>query len=230
MSDLPAPIRFYFDYLSSNAYLAWARLPALAERFGRRLELVPVLFAGLLEAHGQLGPAEIPAKAWWTWRNNARKAALLGLPLEPPRFHPFHPLVSLRVSSLPMPEARRAALVDALFRAVWAERRDVGDPGVVAALASGVGLDGGALVAAAQQPDAKARLRAQTDAAIAAGVFGVPSMQVGREVFWGYDDLPYLELLLAGRDPLPPAGDAPPARPPASAMRRRVRERGDPAR
>jgi 2-hydroxychromene-2-carboxylate isomerase len=224
----PAPIRFYFDYISSNAYLAWARLPELAERFARPLELVPVLFAGLLEAHGQLGPAEIPAKAHWTWRNNLRKAALLGIPLRPPRFHPFHPLVSLRTSSLPMPEAQRRTLVDALFRAVWAESRDVGDPAVVAEVASGAGLDGPALVAAAQHPEAKARLRAQTEAALAAGVFGVPSMQVGREVFWGYDDLPYLEMLLAGTDPLPPPGDASPARPPASAMRRRLRERHPP--
>jgi len=228
MTDARDPLRFYFDYISSNAYLAWARLPALAERYERRLELVPVLFAGLLEAHGQLGPAEIPAKAYWTWRNNLRKAALLGIPLHPPRFHPFHPLVSLRVSSLPMPDAQRRALVDALFRAVWAESRDVGDPEVVAEVASGIGLDGAALVAAAGQPEAKARLRAQTDAAIAAGVFGVPSMQVGREVFWGYDDLPYLELHLAGTDPLPPAGEAPPARPPASAMRRRMREGAPP--
>lgn len=223
-SGAAEPIRFYFDYISSNAYLAWAKLPELARRYGRRIEPIPVLFAGLLEAHGQLGPAEIPAKAYWTWRNNARKAALLGIPLRPPRFHPFHPLVSLRVSSLAMPDAERAALVDSLFRAVWVESRDVGQPGVVAEVASAAGLRGPELVAAAQEPAAKAALRQQTDDAIAAGVFGVPSMQVGREVFWGYDDLPYLELLLAGRDPLPPPGDVPPARPPASALRRRMRE------
>ena len=98
MSEDAAPIRFYFDYISSNAYLAWARLPALAARFGRRIEPVPVLFAGLLEAHGQLGPAEIPARAYWTWRNNARKAALLkawdeyakavGVVLPDPPLHP----------------------------------------------------------------------------------------------------------------------------------------------
>lgn len=225
MSDAPEPIRFYFDYISSNAYLAWARLPELAARYGRRIEPIPVLFAGLLEAHGQLGPAEIPAKAWWTWRNNARKAALLGIPLHPPRFHPFHPLVSLRVSSLPMPPEERHALVDALFRAVWVESRDVGDPETVAAVASAVGLRGPELVAAAQQPDAKAALRRQTDDAIAAGVFGVPSLRAGPEVFWGYDDLPYFELLLAGRDPLPPA-ELPTSRPPASARRRRFREPG----
>lgn len=227
MTDAAPPIRFYFDYISSNAYLAWARLPALAAGYGRRVEPIPVLFAGLLEAHGQLGPAEVAPKAAWTWRNNLRKAALLGIPLHPPRFHPFYPLPSLRVSSLPMPDAERAALVGALFRAVWVEGRDVGDPAVVAAVADALGLRGAELAEAARSPEAKAALRRQTDDAIAAGVFGVPSMQVGAEVFWGYDDLPYLELVLAGRDPLPAAA-LPRERPPASARRRRFRD-PDPA-
>jgi 2-hydroxychromene-2-carboxylate isomerase len=217
------PIRFYFDYISSNAYLAWTQLPALASRYERRIEPIPVLFAGLLEAHGQLGPAEVLPKAAWTWRNNLRKAALLGIPLHPPRFHPFHPLVSLRVSSLPMPDAERAVLVDALFRAVWVEGRNVGEPEVVAAVASAAGLRGAELVEAARSPEAKAALRRQTDAAIADGVFGVPSLRAGDEVFWGYDDLPYFELVLAGRDPLP-VGALPTAPPPASARRRRFRE------
>jgi 2-hydroxychromene-2-carboxylate isomerase len=223
----PDPIRFYFDYISSNAYLAWTQLPALAARHGRRIEPIPVLFAGLLEAHGQLGPAEVLPKAAWTWRNNARKALLLGVPLHPPRFHPFHPLVSLRVSSLPIPDDARATLVDALFRAVWVESRNVGEPAVVAEVASAAGLDGPTLVAAAQEPEAKAALRRQTDAAIAAGVFGVPSVRIGDgEVFWGYDDLPYFELVLAGRDPLPADAFAAIPRPPASARRRRFRDPG----
>jgi 2-hydroxychromene-2-carboxylate isomerase len=80
----------------------------------------------------------------------------------------------------------------------------VSEPAVVAAVASELGLDGPSLVETAQQPEAKARLRAQTDAAIAAGVFGVPSMLVENELFWGYDDWPFLELFLAGKDPLDP--------------------------
>src|SRR5438874_1373812 len=61
----PATVRFYFDYISSNAYLGWTQLPKLSDKYGFTIEPVPVLFAGLLEAHGQLGPAEIPAKAGW---------------------------------------------------------------------------------------------------------------------------------------------------------------------
>jgi len=224
----PRTIPFYLDYISSNAYLAWTQLPRIEESYGVVFEPVPVLFAGLLESTGLLGPAEVAPKRRWMGRNNLRKAALLGVPLEPPRFHPFNPLLALRASSLPMEPAQRAALVGALFRAVWVEQLHVSEPAVVQTVADGVGLDGAALVARAQQPEAKARLRAQTDDAIAAGVFGVPSMALGDEIFWGYDDLPYLELVLAGKDPLDPKelgkwGGA--QRP--SAMRRKVHPAGE---
>jgi 2-hydroxychromene-2-carboxylate isomerase len=218
------PIRFYFDYISSNAYLAWLVLPKLAERYERRLEPVPVVFAKLLEAHGTLGPAEVPAKSLWMWKNNLRKAALLGAALTAPAFHPFNPLLSLRVSSVPMADAARTALVGALFAAVWAESRHVSEPDVVAEVATAVGLDGVRVVAEAQTPETKDRLRAQTEQAVAQGVFGVPTMAVGDELFWGYDDLPYLEHLLAGTDPLAdrplPERTSPP-RP--SAVRRQFR-------
>ena len=195
-------VRFYFDYISSNAYLAWTQLPKLCDRYAFTIEPVPVLFAGLLEAHGQLGPAEIPSKALWTAKNNVRKATLLGVPLNPPAFHPFNPLLALRVSSLPLDAAARRALIGALFDAVWVRGLHVSDPVVVERLGDELGLRGAALVAEAQLPEAKTRVRAQTDGAIARGVFGVPSMEVGDELFWGYDDFPYLELCLAGKDPL----------------------------
>jgi len=223
MSPAARTLRFYFDYISSNAYLAWHRLPELEQRFGLAVEPVPVLFAGLLEAHGQLGPAEIPAKARWMWRDNLRKAARLGIPLEPPRFHPFNPLLPLRVSSLPLAPRERRALIDALFRAQWAERRHLSEPAEVAAAASAAGLPGDDLVARAQQLESKQRLRRQTQEAIAAGVFGVPTMIVGAELFWGFDDLAHLELHLRGEDPI--AGrELPAERFPASAMRRRPRD------
>lgn len=217
-------IRFYFDYISSNAYLAWTQLPKLAERYGATIEPIPVLFAGLLEAHGQLGPAEIPAKSLWMAKNNARKATVLGVPLTPPAFHPFNPLLALRASSLPLEPAAHNALIGALFEAVWVRALHVSEPAVIERIGDEVGVGGAALVAQAQQPEAKASLRRQTDDAIARGVFGVPSMLVGDELFWGYDDFPYVELALAGRDPLDAAQWqqwAGPSTP--SAMRRRVR-------
>jgi 2-hydroxychromene-2-carboxylate isomerase len=218
-------IRFYFDYISSNAYLARECLPALAEKHGFEIEPVPVLFAGLLEAHGQLGPAEVRPKALWMAKNNLRKAAILGLPLNPPIHHPFNPLLALRVSSLPLEPTERFALIEALFRAVWVREMHVSEPAVVEQIGDELDLGGAALVAQATEPECKARLRQQTDDAIARGVFGVPSMGVGDEIFWGYDDLPYLERFLAGADRLDPAQWEKWFHPPRpSAMRKRVRQ------
>ncbi len=221
MANDERTVRFYFDYISSNAYLAWLVLPGMAAGHGYRVEPIATLFAGYLEAHGQLGPAEVPTKAYWMWKNNMRKAALLGNPINPPAFHPFNPLLALRISSLPLADDDRKRLIDGLFQAVWVDGLHVTEAEVVAGVADRAGLDGTALVAAAQQPDTKERLRRQGEEAIAAGAFGVPTMIVGDELFWGYDDLPYLKLLLAGQDPLDPSR-VPAAAPRASAMRRRV--------
>ena len=218
-------VRFLFDYISPNAYLAWTQLPALAARYGYTVDPVPVLFAGLLGAHGGLGPAEMPAKALWMSKNNFRKATVLGVPLNPPAFHPFNPLLALRVSSLPDDAATRAAITTALMDAVWVRSLHVSEPEVVTRVCDAAGFDGAALVATAAEPAAKARLRRQTDEAIAAGVFGVPSMQVGDEVFWGYDDFPYLELLLAGKDPLAGVALDQWPTPKPSAMREQHRQR-----
>lgn len=195
-------IRFLFDYESPNAYLAWTQLPQLAGRHGASIEPVPVLYAGLLEAHGQLGPGEVAAKGHWMGKNMIRKAVILCVPLNPPAFMPFNPLLALRMSLLPLEAVERRALIDALFQAVWVRGLHVGDPAVAERTANEIGLAGAALVAEAQSLEVKAQLRRQTDEAISRGVFGVPSMEVGDELFWGYDDFPYLELFLAGKDPL----------------------------
>ena len=220
-------LRFYLDYISSNAYLAWLCMPELAERFALRVEPVPVLFAGLLEANGQLGPAEVRPKARWMWKNCLRKAALQGVPLRPPASHPFNPLLALRASSIDLASSERAALVSALFVATWSEQLDVSDPEVVARLAERAGLaDARSVVERAGRPELKQRLRAQTEEAIARGVFGVPTFEVEGELFWGYDDLPYLERFLAGEDPLDPdeAKQLGLGAPRPSAMRRQFRE------
>ena len=195
-------IRFYFDYISPNAYLAWTQLPALAERNGCVIEPVPVLFAGLLEANRQLGPAEIQAKMRWMWKNTLRKAAVIGVPLNVPAFHPFNPLLALRVSSLAVDAMQRLELIDALFGAVWVRGLHIAEPSVVEKVVSETGLEGRALITLAQQPACKAKLRKQTDQAIADGVFGVPTMAVGDELFWGYDDMAFLQRFLDGTDPI----------------------------
>jgi 2-hydroxychromene-2-carboxylate isomerase len=198
-----APIRFYFDYVSPYAYVAWGQIHALAARTRRGVEAVPVVFGALLSAHGTKGPAEVPAKRAYLIGDVYRKARHAGLPLVLPPAHPFNPLLALRVSSLPMEHAARRHLVDALFAAAWGTGGGAETAEQVAAAACRAGLDGDALVTAAGTTETKARLRAQTEEAIALGIFGVPTAVADGELFWGVDALTGLRTFLETREPVP---------------------------
>lgn len=196
-------IRFLFDIISPYAYVAWHRVHGIAGRHGRDVEPVPVLFAGLLGAHGTKGPAEVPAKRVYVFKDAARAAYVAGLTFGMPPAHPFNPLLALRIAGEPMDPGARRDLITALFRAVWGGGGPgVTDPEIVASICDQVGLDGAALVAAAGAEAAKARLRAATEEAIAAGAFGVPTMLADGELFWGNDSLDHLDRFLAGEDPV----------------------------
>ncbi|HEU4411052.1 MAG TPA: 2-hydroxychromene-2-carboxylate isomerase [Polyangiaceae bacterium] len=199
------PIRVYFDFLSPFACIGWYSVRPLAARHGRPIEPVPTLLAALLDAHGQKGPAEVPAKRAYVFKDAYRKAHRAGLgPLTPPPAHPFNPLLALRACSLPLEPGARERLVDGLFRRAWLEGAAIDTDEAVARVADAAGLPGVEIVARAKEPPAKEALRSQTERAIAAGVFGVPSFVVGGELFFGVDGLESLDAFLDGRDPLPP--------------------------
>lgn len=207
MFDDPGRLYFFFDFISHNAWLAWNCIPELARRHGLALEPVPVLFAGLLNAHGQKGPAEVPAKNQWMIWNVLRKARQLGIPLAPPHSHPFNPLLPLRLACCGQDADQRLKLIDALFRAAWAEGRPVSEAEALRSVLAESGVDADTWLSEAASAPAKDRLRRNTEAAVAAGVFGVPAMRVCKapghaELFWGFDDLEYMDLFLQGRDPL----------------------------
>ena len=215
------PLRLFFDFISPYAYLAWTQIDALAARHGREVELVPTLFAALLEANGQLGPAEIPRKRAYIFKDVVRSAHVLGVAMRPPTAHPFNPLLGLRICCIDLEPAVRARVVDALFRAVWAGGPGITEPAVVARLLDAAGLDGTALAANATTDEVKQRLRARSDEALALGVFGVPSILVDGELFWGLDSLPHVERRLQGRDPIDGIDVAAWLGMPAQATRRR---------
>ena len=195
-------IDFYFDYISHNAYLAWHILLEVTNKYGYSVRCVPVLFAGFLKASGQLGPAEIAPKHDWMNRNNLRKARLAGIPFSAPKLHPFNPLFLLRLTAQNMPEADRSRITDRLLRAVWVDGIDPNDRDAIGACLTEINITAGPLIAATGEDTAKVQVKNNTEEAIARGAFGVPTMIVADEVFWGYDDLTYLEGVLAGRDPL----------------------------
>jgi 2-hydroxychromene-2-carboxylate isomerase len=193
-------LQFYFDYLSPYAYLAWHRLPAFAETHGLSIEPVPVALAALLNHHGQKGPAEFPAKRIYAFKDCIRRAAVLGVSLAPPHELPFPPLMPLRVTHLDMTNAQRMALIDQLFAAAWAEGRDMRDEALMASICERVGVPD-ALQRIAE-PSLKQRLIEAGRDAIDRGVFGVPTMIVGDELFWGEDSFEPMARHLRGEDPV----------------------------
>lgn len=186
---------FSFDFVSPYAYLAAERVEELARRHDCRVIWRPVLLAAVLSHNQQLGPAEIPDKRTYTFKNILRIAHDEGLALQPPPGHPFNPLLPLRIAGL-RPEGE---LILHLFRACWKDGRAIDTAPALQGL-----MDEDTLRAAGTD-QAKQRLRENTEAAISEGVFGVPSFTVEKEVFWGFDSLTHLERYLAGRDPVDPA-------------------------
>lgn len=197
-----APIQFLFDYISPYAYLASTQIRQLAARHGREVQPVPVLFAGLLNAHGTRGPAEVPAKRRYVFFDAARSAAVLGVPIVPPPTHPFNPLLALRVTCAEQDAPHAFALIDALYRAVWGSGAGAETAEQVGAVVASLGLDAADVLARAGSVATKQRLRDNTDRAIAAGAFGVPTMLVDESLFWGLDSLAHLDRYLAGEETL----------------------------
>ncbi len=188
---------FYFDFVSPYAFIAWTKVHAVALRHGREVQPIPVLFAGLLEHHGQKGPAEIPSKRLYTYKDAHRKAARAGIEgFRMPPAHPFNPLVALRVATL------ASEAIDPLFRAAWIEGTAIDTQEAVTLALGRAGLDGERLVREAQGQAIKDRLRAATAEAVTHGVFGVPTAFVPEtgEIFWGSDSLELLDAHLRGED------------------------------
>jgi 2-hydroxychromene-2-carboxylate isomerase len=171
---------WYFDFVSPFAYLQSEQLATLAPRLSVRYR--PVLFAGLLDASGQKGPAEIAAKRTFTYRFVVWQAKRLGVPLKFPPEHPFNPLPLLRLALACDCEAQA---VTRIFRFVWRDGRLPDLPIEWADLTHDLGVrDGAARIAAADVKDA---LRRNTEEAVERGVFGVPTLAIGGELFWGAD-------------------------------------------
>jgi len=174
------PATWYFDVVSPFAYLQWHRLrPLLATH---DIRPVPILFAAVLSAIGNRGPAEIPAKRRFMYRQLLWTAGKEGVTLRFPPAHPFNPLAALRLC---IAAGSHAAAVDMIFDWIWRDGRAADDVAGLGPLGALLGIDD--VEAATSTVEAKETLRRNTDAAIAAGVFGVPTLSVHGELFWGND-------------------------------------------
>lgn len=189
-------IDFYFDFISPFAYLAFEQLPEALAGHSYQVHYKPVLFAGLLQHHGQRGPAEIPGKRDWTYRQVMWLAHRHGIDLQMPASHPFNPLVLLRLAIACHVDGQPNRFVtESIFRHVWRGGLDAADPARLQALVQQL-----APRRDLQQAEVKRQLRQFTDEALALGLFGVPTLVVDGKVFWGFDALPMLGDYLAGGD------------------------------
>jgi 2-hydroxychromene-2-carboxylate isomerase len=187
-------ITCYLDFISPYAWLAFEELPDALMGLSYSVTYKPLLFAALLKHHGQLGPAEIPAKRDWTYRQVQWLAHSKGRTLDMPAAHPFNPLGLLRLAIATDPNGQPNRYVcETLFRHVWVGGQDAADASRLAALTQ-------QLAPARDPSDAsvKAQLKSHADEAIAKGVFGVPAFEVDGKVFWGLDGLPMLRAYLQG--------------------------------
>ena len=191
-------ITFYLDFVSPYAWLAYERLPDALEGLSYSVSYKPVLLGALLQQHANPGPAGIAPKRDWTYRHVTWLGHAQGTPLQMPARHPFNPLPLLRQALACSDDGCINRFVaGALLRHVWQGGHDALDAERLRVLAGQLSEQ----IRPGQDMHSeapKALLRANTEAAQAAGVFGVPAFDVDGKLFWGLDGLPMLRAYLAG--------------------------------
>jgi len=195
---------FYFDFGSPNAYLAHKVIPGIEARTGVKFAYVPALLGGIFKATGNRSPAEayagIPLKLAYERRETERFVARHGITeyAHNPHF-PVNTLLIMRGAVAAQRLGVFEAYVDAVYRAMWVDGLKMDDPAVVRATLDAAGLPGERLLELTQDAAVKAELIANTEDAVAHGVFGSPSFRVGDELFFGKDKLRDVEEAIAAQ-------------------------------
>jgi 2-hydroxychromene-2-carboxylate isomerase len=183
------PIEFWFEFASTYSYLAAERIEKLAT--GVPVVWRPFLLGPIFNSQGwNNSPFNIyPVKGSYMWRDMERLTQDYGLKLKRPSAFPRNGLLAARIALAHDKEPWIGDFVRAVYRANFAEDREISDPAVIAGILQTLKLDPAAVLAAANAEPNKAALKAQTERAIKLGLFGAPSFTVGEELFWGNDRL-----------------------------------------
>lgn len=195
-------LELIFDFGSPNAYLTLKVLPELLDRTGADLIITPCLLGGIFRATGNKAPmvqyADAPAKLAYEnleMRRFIDRHGLTKFSLNP--HFPVNTLTIMRGAIVAEDEGNLDDYIDAVNRAMWEDGLKMDDPDVIVPFLSANGFDGPALLARTQEPEIKAKLAANTEAAVARGVFGIPAFFVGDAMFFGKDRLGQVEEALA---------------------------------
>ena len=192
-------VEFFFDLGSPASYLAWTQIPAICARTNATIRYRPMLLGGVFQATGNASPIAVPAKGRYSMIDLLRYAKRYGVPLA---FNPYFPINTLTLMrgaiglQLRQPE-RFESYLAAMFKALWQDKRNLGDPAVLAATLDAAGFDPQEMLALVGDQEVKDALKAATEEAVKRGVFGAPTCFVGDEMFFGQDRLDFVAEALA---------------------------------
>jgi len=195
-------VEFWFDVGSPAAYLAWHRLPKIAQQTGAAIDYRPMLLGGVFQATSNQSPMMVPAKGKWMQRDLERFAQRDGTAFRHNPHFPINTLTLMRGAvGLQMREPdRMQPYVDAMFRAIWADEKNMNDPQTVGGVLHEAGFDAAALLALTADPEVKDRLKAVTAEAVQRGIFGAPTFFIDGEMYWGQDRLDWVEAALSNQN------------------------------
>jgi 2-hydroxychromene-2-carboxylate isomerase len=192
-------VEFFFDFGSPTTYLAYTQLPEIAQSAGAQLVYRPMLLGGVFKATGNASPVTVPAKGKWMTTDLPRWAKRHCAPFN---FNPHFPINTLTLMrgavGMQMQQPQDFdRYVKAVFKAMWVAPRNLGDAAELGAVLSAAGFDTDAFTAMVGDPAVKAQLVANTEEAVARGVFGAPTCFVDGDMFFGQDRLDFIREALS---------------------------------
>lgn len=190
-------IEFFYDYASTYSYLAHREIEQLAARHDAELVFRPMVLGFVFKATGNSMPAAVPAKAAYMVQDVGRWVRHYGMPFRMPSVFPVNTIRALRGAVAALEEGTFLAYHHAVMEAYWANDQDIGDAEVLKKVIDAAGVDGAKLLARCETEVVKAALKANTDEAVARGVFGAPTFFVGDQMFWGNDRTEFVAAALA---------------------------------
>lgn len=189
-------LEFFFDVVSPTAYLAWTQLPGLIDRTGAKLVYRPFFLGGVMAATGNRPPGTVEAKGNWMNADLKRFSSRYGVPFERNPTFPMNTLPIMRASIMWKDRPDFEEFLSTMFKAIWSDGKAVGEESVLSDVLEESGLDADLFWSAARDPANKESLKANTDEAVARGVFGAPTFFVGDEMHFGQDRLDFVEEAL----------------------------------
>lgn len=190
-------IEFYFDFGSPTTYLAYHQLLQLNAKYQVTIDYKPILLGGLFQATGNASPVSVPAKGNWMNIDLQRYAQRYGVDLS---FNPYFPVNTINLMRGALVAQNMdvfQAYTNAVFNAMWRDKKNMGDLAVVAKVLNDAGLDAQAIIEGTQQQDIKDALKAATEAAVGRGLFGAPTLFFNDEFYFGQDRIFFIEEQLA---------------------------------